>query len=38
MKLRNVVLAAAVVAAAASSGVATNAFAQAKEQFFPVLP
>jgi branched-chain amino acid transport system substrate-binding protein len=38
MKLRNVVLAAAVVAAAAASGVATNAFAQAKEQFFPVLP
>ncbi|GAB3775810.1 ABC transporter substrate-binding protein [Ramlibacter monticola] len=38
MNLRNVVLAAAVLAAAASSGIATNAFAQAKEQFFPVLP
>jgi branched-chain amino acid transport system substrate-binding protein len=38
MKLRNAILAAAVVAAAASSIVSTSAFAQAKEQFFPVLP
>jgi branched-chain amino acid transport system substrate-binding protein len=37
MKLRNVVLAAAMVAAAATSGLSTSAFAQAKEQFFPVL-
>ena len=37
MKLRNVVLAVAVVAASASSFVATSAFAQAKEQFIPVL-
>jgi branched-chain amino acid transport system substrate-binding protein len=36
MKLRNVVLATAVVVAV--SGVAPSAFAQAKEQFFPVLP
>jgi branched-chain amino acid transport system substrate-binding protein len=39
MKLRQLVLAASVVAAAASSAlVSTAAFAQAKEQFFPVLP
>jgi branched-chain amino acid transport system substrate-binding protein len=38
MKLRNVVLAAAMIAAAATSALSTNAFAQAKEQFFPVLP
>jgi branched-chain amino acid transport system substrate-binding protein len=38
MKLRNGVLAVAVLAAAAASGLATNAFAQTKEQFFPVLP
>jgi branched-chain amino acid transport system substrate-binding protein len=38
MKLRNGVLAAALLAAVAASGVATNALAQAKEQFFPVLP
>ena len=37
MKLRNVVLAVAVVAASVSSFVATSAFAQAKEQFIPVL-
>ena len=37
MKLRNVVLAVAIVAASASSFVATSAFAQAKEQFIPVL-
>jgi branched-chain amino acid transport system substrate-binding protein len=37
MKMRNVVLAAALVAAAATSGLSTSAFAQAKEQFFPVL-
>ncbi|HVZ44149.1 MAG TPA: ABC transporter substrate-binding protein [Ramlibacter sp.] len=36
MKLRTAVLAAAVVAAA--SALSTSAFAQAKEQFFPVLP
>jgi branched-chain amino acid transport system substrate-binding protein len=36
MKLRNVVLAAAMLAAI--SGAASNAFAQAKDQFFPVLP
>ena len=39
MKLRQLVLAASVVAAAASSAlVSTAAYAQAKEQFFPVLP
>src|SRR4029077_3600859 len=38
MKLRNVVLATAMVAAAASSVLTTSAFAQAKDQFFPVLP
>ena len=37
MKLRNGVLAVAIVAASASSLVATSAFAQAKEQFIPVL-
>ncbi len=37
MKFRNLVLAATVVAAGASSVVSTNAFAQAKEQFFPLL-
>ena len=37
MKVRNLVLATAMVAAAASSVVTTNAFAQAKEQFFPLL-
>ncbi len=37
MKLRNLVLAVAVAAAAASSVITTNAFAQAKEQFFPLL-
>jgi branched-chain amino acid transport system substrate-binding protein len=37
MKLRNVVLAAA-VAAAAACGISSTAWAQAKEQFFPVLP
>jgi branched-chain amino acid transport system substrate-binding protein len=37
MKLRNVVLAAAAVAAIASSVLPTAAFAQAKEQFFPLL-
>src|SRR4029077_2397720 len=37
MKLRNVVLATAMVAAAASSVLTTSAFAQAKDQFFPVL-
>ena len=36
MKLSKIVIAAAVVAAGAS-GVATSAFAQAKEQFFPLL-
>jgi branched-chain amino acid transport system substrate-binding protein len=36
MKMRNVIAAAALVAAA-SAGVVTSAFAQAKEQFFPVL-
>jgi len=36
MKLSKIVIAAAVVAAGASS-IATNAFAQAKEQFFPLL-
>lgn len=37
MKLRNLILAVAAVAAGASSLVAGNAFAQAKEQFIPVL-
>jgi branched-chain amino acid transport system substrate-binding protein len=37
MKLRNVALATAMVAAAATSAFTTSAFAQAKEQFFPVL-
>ena len=37
MKLRNVVLAAAMVAAAASSALPTAAMAQAKEQFIAVL-
>ena len=39
MKLRQLVLAASLVAAAATSAlVSTAAYAQAKEQFFPVLP
>ena len=39
MKFRQLVLAASVVAAAASSAlVSSAAYAQAKEQFFPVLP
>jgi branched-chain amino acid transport system substrate-binding protein len=37
MKLRNAVLAAVALAAAVSSGWVTNAYAQAKEQFIPVL-
>ncbi|MCY1165447.1 Periplasmic binding protein [compost metagenome] len=37
MKIRNLILAVAAVAAGASSMVTTNAFAQAKEQFFPLL-
>ena len=37
MKVRNVILAIAAVAATASSLVATSAYAQAKEQFIPVL-
>lgn len=37
MKLRNVVLAAAMVAAAATSGISTSALAQAKEQYIAVL-
>ena len=37
MKVRNLILAAAVLATGASSLVATSAFAQAKEQFIPVL-
>ena len=37
MKLRNWILAAAALATGASSLVATSAFAQAKEQFFPLL-
>ena len=37
MKFRNLILAVAAVAAGASSMVAGNAFAQAKEQFIPVL-
>jgi branched-chain amino acid transport system substrate-binding protein len=37
MKLRNVVLAAAAIAAVAGASLSTSAFAQAKEQFIPVL-
>jgi branched-chain amino acid transport system substrate-binding protein len=37
MKIRNLILAVAAVAAGASSIVTTSAFAQAKEQFFPLL-
>jgi branched-chain amino acid transport system substrate-binding protein len=37
MKMRNVALAGAFLAAAASAGLSTSAFAQAKEQFFPAL-
>ena len=37
MKLRNVALAAAALAAVATSTLSTSAFAQAKEQFIPVL-
>jgi branched-chain amino acid transport system substrate-binding protein len=37
MKLRNAILAATLLAAAAASGLSTSAFAQAKEQFFPAL-
>ncbi len=37
MKVRNVILAIAAIAAGASSLVATTAYAQAKEQFFPLL-
>jgi branched-chain amino acid transport system substrate-binding protein len=37
MKLRHLILAVAAVASGASSLVATSAFAQAKEQFFPLL-
>ena len=37
MKVRNVILAISAVAAGASALVATSAFAQAKEQFIPVL-
>lgn len=37
MKIRNLILAVAAVAAGASSMVTTNTFAQAKEQFFPLL-
>lgn len=37
MKIRNVMLAVAILATGASSLVTTSAFAQAKEQFFPVL-
>ena len=37
MKVRNVILAIAALAAGASSLVATTAYAQAKEQFIPVL-
>ncbi len=37
MKVRNLILAAAVLAAGASSVVTTSAFAQPKEQFFPML-
>ena len=38
MKIRDLILAVAAVAAAASSLIATPVQAQAKEQFFPVLP
>src|SRR6476661_9609127 len=37
MKIRNMVLAATVLAAGASSVMTTAAYAQAKEQYFPVL-
>jgi branched-chain amino acid transport system substrate-binding protein len=37
MKIRNLILAVAAVAAGASSIVTTSAFAQVKEQFFPLL-
>src|SRR5687768_14423627 len=37
MKTRNLILAAAILATGASSIVTTSAFAQAKEQFIPVL-
>ncbi|MBC7378806.1 MAG: ABC transporter permease, partial [Burkholderiaceae bacterium] len=37
MKLRNLVLAVAALAALGTSLVSTSAFAQAKEQFFPLL-
>jgi branched-chain amino acid transport system substrate-binding protein len=37
MKIRNLILAVAAVAAGASSMVTTGAYAQAKEQFFPLL-
>ena len=37
MKIRNLILVVAAVAAGASSMVTTNAMAQAKEQFFPLL-
>ena len=37
MKIRNLILAVAALAAGASSLVTTSAFAQAKEQFFPLL-
>lgn len=37
MKVRNLMLAVAILASGASSIVTTSAFAQAKEQFFPVL-
>jgi branched-chain amino acid transport system substrate-binding protein len=37
MNFRNLALAASIVAAAAATGLPTSAFAQAKEQFFPVL-
>jgi branched-chain amino acid transport system substrate-binding protein len=37
MKFRNIALAASLLAAVVGSGLTTSAFAQAKEQFFPVL-
>jgi branched-chain amino acid transport system substrate-binding protein len=37
MKFRNLVLATAMIAAAATSALTTSAFAQVKEQFFPVM-
>jgi branched-chain amino acid transport system substrate-binding protein len=37
MKFRNIALAGSLLAAAVGSGLSTSAFAQAKEQFFPVL-